>query len=114
VRAAVSIEKDPKTGKPVRKTAFTAEVGGRRKKFYGGKIVENITQATARDVFAEHVVRMADKGLASLFTVHDENVLEVDQSVTAKDIEHEMSYCPDWIKGLPVAAEAQEVSHYQK
>jgi hypothetical protein len=41
-------------------------------------------------------------------------VLEVDQSVTARDIEQEMSYCPDWLKGCPVSAEAKEVQAYCK
>lgn len=114
IRASVKIEKDPKTGKPRRVNVFTADVGGKRKPFYGGKLTENLVQATARDVFAGHVVAMDHNGWTNLFTVHDESVLEVDESVTARDVEAEMSKCPDWLRGCPISAEAKEVSRYCK
>lgn len=114
VRSVIRIDKDPETGKPKRVNVFTANSGGRHKPFYGGKLTENLTQAVARDVFAEQVARMVKKGLTCLFTVHDEAVMEVDPSVTAKDIEHEMSFCPEWLKGCPISAEAKEVAHYLK
>jgi DNA polymerase family A len=114
VAAAVRITKDPKTGKPKKKYEFTAIVGGRRKTFYGGKLCENITQAAARDVFGTHLVQMDKNGWTNLFSSHDEGILEVDQSVTARDIEITMSVTPEWMPGLPVAAEAKEVSHYLK
>lgn len=114
VGASLRMEKDPKTGKPVRKTIFTAETNGKRFPFYGGKLTENLVQATARDVFGQHVVNMDACGWWNLFTVHDESVLEVDASVTARDVEHEMSKCPEWLPGCPIAAEAKEVTHYLK
>lgn len=114
VRASTKIEKDPKSGKPKRTTVFSANTNGRRFPFYGGKLTENLVQAVARDVFAEQLVSMDRQGLPSLFTVHDEAIMEVDQSVSAGDIEHEMSKCPDWLAGCPIAAEAKEVAHYLK
>jgi DNA polymerase len=115
VRASVRIEKDPETGKPVRKTVFTANSDGKHKIFYGGKLTENLTQAVARDVFAEQVARMVKgNGWGCLFTVHDEAVLEVDQAVSARDVEREMSRCPEWLAGCPISAEAKEVPHYTK
>lgn len=114
VRSSVQIKPDPITKKPKRSWVFTADSDGRRKASYGGKLCENLVQATARDVFAEHIVRLEDRGFPNLFSVHDEAVLEVDQDVTAADVEHEMSYCPDWLAGCPIAAEAKEVSHYLK
>jgi len=57
---------------------------------------------------------MEDRGWRNLFSAHDEAILEVDQSVTAKDVEKEMGHCPEWLKGCPIAAEAKEVSHYLK
>lgn len=114
VRASVRIEKDPETGKPKRVNVFTANTDGRHHAFYGGKLTENLTQAVARDVFGEQVARMVKGGWDCLFTVHDEAVMEVDQSVTAKEVEREMSYCPEWLKGCPISAEAKEVSHYLK
>jgi hypothetical protein len=114
VKCERRIVRDKKTGKPSYKDEYTADVGGKRRTFYGGKLTENLVQATARDVFGEQLLRLEDLGWTSLFTVHDEVILEVDSSVTAKDVEREMSFCPEWISGLPVAAEAQEVTHYQK
>jgi DNA polymerase len=77
-------------------------------------IVHNCVQATARDVFAEQMVRMDDAGLTQLFSVHDEVILEVEPGITAADIEAQMSYCPDWLSGCPVSAEAKVVEHYEK
>jgi hypothetical protein len=114
VRCDVRIEKDKETGKPRRKSVFTANSDGRRKSFYGGKLVENLVQATARDVFAEHMLRVQDRGWTVLFHVHDELIVEVDETVTVEDIEREMSYCPEWLSGCPLAAEAHKVERYTK
>lgn len=114
VRGETRIEPDPKTGKPRRVSVYTANVDGRRKPFYGGKLTENITQASARDVFSEHLLALEDAGFTNLFSCHDEAILEVDRDVTATDVEHVMSKCPDWLEGCPIGAEAHEVSCYQK
>ena len=114
VRASIRIEKDPETGKARRVNVFTANTDGRWKAFYGGKLTENLVQAVSRDVFGEQLVAMEKGGWTNLFTVHDETVLEVDQNVTAEDVKHEMSRCPEWLPGCPIAAKAQEVAHYLK
>jgi hypothetical protein len=114
VRASTRIEKDKETGLPKRSTEYSATTDGRWKKFYGGKLTENLVQATARDVFAEHLIKLEDAGWTTLFSIHDEAVLEVDQNVTAKDVEQVMSYCPEWLRGCPISAEAKEVKHYLK
>lgn len=86
-----------------------------RKPFYGGLLTENIVQATARDVFGEHLLTLdSTAGVQVLWSEHDAAVNEVDLNVTAKDIEHIMSNTPDWISGCPVAAEAVESPHYLK
>jgi hypothetical protein len=53
-------------------------------------------------------------GVNTLFSCHDEVVVEVDQNVTAKDIEAQMSKTPDWLPGCPISAEAKELEHYTK
>lgn len=86
-----------------------------RKPFYGGLLTENAVQATARDVFGEHLLTLdSTPGVNVLFSSHDEAINEVDQEVTEKDIAAIMSVAPEWMPGLPVAAEAQEVLHYKK
>lgn len=114
VKAGVRVRQDPVTKKPIKSWEILANSDGRHKPVYGGKLTENIVQAVARDVFASQVVRMEKMGWRNLFSCHDEAILEVDQKVTAKDVEEAMSHCPDWIPGLPVAAEAKEVDCYCK
>ena len=107
--------KHRETGKTETKLVYTANVGGIRRQFYGGMLTENITQATARDVFGEHLVQL-DKtdGVKVLFNAHDEAVLEVDEGVGVADVSRVMSRCPEWLTGCPVACEAKEVSRYEK
>jgi hypothetical protein len=101
-------------GKPVGKWVYTADMGHKREGFYGGKLTENLVQAAARDVFAEQMLAIHESGINTLFSCHDELVVEVDSDVSAKDIEQMMSKTPDWLPGCPIAAEAQEVEHYTK
>ena len=114
VRAETRIEPDKETGKPTRRTLFTADIGGKRVITYGGKLTENITQAVARDVLTWQIVNMEARGWRVLFTVHDEAVLEVDDSVSVEDVRAEMSRTPEWLAGCPVSCEAKEVPHYKK
>lgn len=114
VRCEKRLRPNKETKKPEWENVFTCDIGGKRVKSYGGKLTENITQAVARDVFGEHLIAMEDNGWTNLFSVHDEAVLEVDQDVSAKDVEHAMSKCPEWLKGCPIAAEAKEVEFYCK
>lgn len=75
---------------------------------YGGKVVENITQAVARIVVAEQMVRIGQRYKVAL-QVHDEVVCIVDESEAeaARDYMVEvMSTPPTWAKDLPVACEA--------
>jgi DNA polymerase len=65
-------------------------------------------------VFAEHLLALEDRGYPVLYSVHDEAVVEVDQSITAKDVQEVMSVCPDWLKDCPISAEAKEVKCYCK
>jgi DNA polymerase len=114
VRCEVRIEVDPKTKKPRRKNVFTADIGGRRFPNYGGKLTENAVQATARDIFAGHLLALEDAGHTVLFSCHDEAILEVEPGVSAADIEKIMSIAPAWLPGCPVSAEAKIVECYCK
>jgi DNA polymerase len=93
------------------------ERGGTRYSFYGGKLVENYIQSTARDVFAENILHVEDAGFPVLFHVHDEVIVEVPvaQAEAAKtEIERLMSICPQWLEGCPLGAEAIVAEHYLK
>jgi len=114
VKCGVRIVVDSKTKQPRRKTVFTADVAGRRVETYGGKLTENLVQAVAREIFAYGLLKLADARIDVLFTSHDEAICEVDNSVSVRDIEGLMSVTPEYMPGLPVAAEAKEVKHYEK
>ncbi len=114
VRGETRVEANKETGLPERRSVYTAMIGFKRTITYGGKLTENVTQATARDVFGEHIVDLDKAGYCNLYSSHDEAILEVDNDVTAKDIERVMSRTPDWLSGCPIGAEAKEVKHYEK
>ena len=81
-----------------------------------GKLTENLVQATARDVFAEGLLRIHKAGIRILWTVHDEVICEVpeDSEVTVETVTELLAQTPDWIPGLPVAAEGIESQAYTK
>jgi len=72
---------------------------------YSGKLVENATQAIARDILAEAMWRMEQAGLPIVAHVHDEVILEVPVgSITVDEVCEIMSQNPAWAEGLPLAA----------
>ena len=82
---------------------------------YGPKIVENIVQATARDLLAEALIRLDQAGFDIVAHVHDEVICEVrkDQS-SVEEVCSLMSVPPGWANGLPLIAEGYECEFYQK
>ena len=86
-------------------------------KVYGGLLAENISQALARDVFSEILLRLEDLGINTVMHVHDEVVIETKKD-DAEDILSKvlaaMSQAPDWIDDLPLAAEGKIVERYEK
>lgn len=112
---------DPDTGQEYKAYQYTAIMGPKRKGYYGGKLVENLCQATARHVFAEGLIRLQDAGYRVLFTVHDEAVVELpapaseeEKKRIAKDLERLMSITPEWLPGCPLGAEAKILSRFAK
>ena len=82
---------------------------------YGGKIVENITQAVARDIMADAMLAMLGTHYRLLMTVHDELVAEAARDLIDKD-EFEALMCQvgPWADGCPVSAEADVMPRYRK
>lgn len=79
---------------------------------WGGKLAENITQATSRDVMAEAMLKLDAAGFKLLLTVHDEVVALDTGSVSRyKEI---MLTPPEWATGLPIDVEIFQSRRYRK
>jgi DNA polymerase bacteriophage-type len=86
---------NPKNGAP----------GWLRQSTYGGKLVENITQAVARDILANAIINLERAGYPVVLHVHDEIVCEVPTGTKrVEEFEAIMSTMPDWAEGWPVVA----------
>lgn len=86
-------------------------------KTYGGKLVENVVQGTARDLMAEAMLRIEEQGPWKIvLSVHDELVAERDRasSVSNEDFCKLMATLPAWAEGCPVAVEGWEGHRYKK
>lgn len=82
---------------------------------YSGKLVENITQATARDLLAEAMWRMEQRGLDIVGHVHDEVILEVPRnSISVDEVCAIMGQNPAWADGAPLAAAGYRGDWYFK
>lgn len=82
---------------------------------FGGKLVENIVQAFARDCLAENIIRLENAGYETNFTVHDEVILDVPKGFGSIDAVNEIMSQPiSWAKGLPLKADGYECDFYMK
>ena len=82
---------------------------------YGGKLVENIVQAIARDLLAEAILKVSEFENIVMH-VHDEIVVETDKysDVDVKRIEDIMREPIEWAKGLILGCESFAAEFYQK
>lgn len=86
-----------------------------RQKSYGGKLVENITQATARDCLRDAMAALDKAGYRIVFHVHDEVIADMPQSEgSLKDMQEIMGRPLPWAPGLPLRAAGFEASFYMK
>lgn len=84
-------------------------------KVWGGLLVENVVQATARDLMAGAMMRLEQKGYPVIMSVHDEIICEVPDGFGSLDEMIEiMTNPPAWASGCPIAAEGKEGPRYRK
>ena len=87
---------------------------------YGGKLVENITQAVARDCLAQAIGRLEAQGWHVVFHVHDEVIVEVPEAShpnreAALTAVSDIMRAPiDWAPGLPLDADGWTGAYYTK
>lgn len=84
---------------------------GYREDTYGGRLTENVTQAVARDILADILIRLDAAGYPIVSHVHDEADVE---STDLEGIKAIMETGPAWAKGLPLAASAMLAERYTK
>ena len=99
--------------------SVTFEGVGEQKKWlrlesYGPKFVENIIQATARDILAEAMLRLDAHGYKIVMHVHDEAVIEAPADTSLEDICEVMGQTPTWAKGLLLRADGYICDFYKK
>ena len=79
------------------------------------RIVSNCTQAIARDLLAEAMLRVTAAGYDIVFHVHDEIIAEMpDSKGSVEEMCALMSVNPDWADGLPLNADGYECEYYRK
>lgn len=82
---------------------------------YGGKLVENIVQATARDCLAYSMLALEEAGYKIVMHVHDEVVIEIDKDRDAlEEVAEIMGRELPWAKGLPLRGDGFESMYYLK
>ncbi len=81
---------------------------------YGGKLVENIVQAIARDCLAVSIKRLTEKGFKIVMHIHDEVVIEAPMETTVDEVCEIMGQEIEWAKGLLLRADGFETMYYKK
>jgi DNA polymerase len=95
------------------------QVGQQTKKWevtstYGGKMTENIVQAIARDCLAVTLKRIDDRGLQTVFHVHDEVIIDAPMETTVESVCDLMAEPIPWAPGLILKGAGFESSYYMK
>lgn len=81
---------------------------------YGGKLVENVTQAIARDCLCEVLRRIDARGWDVVFHVHDEVIVDAPMDVHTDDLCELMAEPISWAPGLLLKGAGFEASYYMK
>jgi DNA polymerase len=85
--------------------------------FWGGTLVENLVQATSRDIFMDRVLRLKEAGLPPILRVHDEAVCLLPTATAEQDLQKMvaiMSAPPEWMSELPLGAAGHLCKRYSK
>lgn len=81
---------------------------------YGGKLTENIVQATARDILGMVILRAEAKGLHVVFHIHDEIIVEAEPGQTLDEVAAIFSEPIAWCRDLPLRGAGYTTPYYLK
>ena len=91
-------------------------VGGTKKweriNSYGPKFVENIVQATSRDILSCAMQTL--RYCSIVMHIHDEVVIEADRRMSLQAVCDQMGRTPPWANGLQLRADGYETDFYKK
>lgn len=86
-----------------------------RTETFGGKLTENLIQATARDVLKEALVHLTENGYDVRATVHDEVIITAPNNFgSLEEVQELMCKGAPWTEGLPLNADGYYCSSYRK
>lgn len=86
-----------------------------RQETYSGKLVENATQAIARDILTEAMFRLEKSGFEIVGHVHDEVIIEAPAGrYTVDEVCAKMAENPPWCPDIPLAAAGYRGDYYFK
>lgn len=109
------LEKDERFGKDKLTYEGPGKTGMERIDTYGGKLVENIVQAVARDCLAVSLKRLEEAGYPTVLHVHDEAVADMPIGTgTIEEMGGIMGQPIEWAQDLPLTADAFETEYYLK
>lgn len=82
---------------------------------WGGKLFENVIQATARDILCYALANLEKRGYPVVMHVHDEAIADVPKGKYSVDEMNEiMAIMPDWAKDVPLEADGFKSNFYMK
>jgi DNA polymerase len=81
---------------------------------YGGKLLENATQATAGDVMRYGMECAAAARYEAFMLVHDEILTLMKTGQTYQELCALLCTLAPWMQGLPLAAEGNQLPFYKK
>nr|DAK24243.1 MAG TPA: DNA polymerase I [Caudoviricetes sp.] len=81
---------------------------------YGGKLVENIVQAIARDCLAETLLRLYEKNYDVVMHIHDEVVIDAYDDEKLEDVNNILAEPIPWAPGLVLKGAGFETKYYMK
>ena len=81
---------------------------------WGGKLTENLVQATARDCLKESLIRLSDAGYDIRGHVHDEVIITTPLTAKVEDVSAIMGADIPWAPGLLLRADGYECEYYRK
>jgi DNA polymerase len=107
---------DPETGEVrVKNQLAYRHTKGYLEKTYGGRLTENVTQAVARDLLADALLRLDAAGIPVVGHVHDEAIADYPDGADFLDkMQDIMRTPPAWAEGLPMDASAAVLARYRK